>query len=129
MKRRGFLGFLAGGSVAGPGMVKQAASATLADMSLQGLTTGGMGMQVPEIVDDSYNDYPTRIAKLALRSQAEHRERQRQQYVGRLDPDLATFRSFALHTKIRVQKRRDYWRGIENEKSWLQRRIEGIFDW
>jgi hypothetical protein len=112
-------------------MVKQAASATLADMSISGIANGGMGMVGAElaIANDPYNDYPTRIAKLALRSQAEHRERQRQQYVGSLDPDLATFRSFALHTKIRVQKRRDYWRGIENEKSWLQRRIEGVFDW
>ena len=133
MKRRGFLGFLAGGAVAGPSMVKQAATATMTDMSLPGIAINGMGAMasIPSgaYPGDYQEDWVGRMAKVALRSKAEHQERQRQQYISGLDPDLVTYRSFALHAKIAVQKKRDYWRSIENEKSWLQRRIDGIMDW
>ena len=134
MKRRGFLGFLGGAAVAGPSMAKQAVSATRADMNLAGVASTTMGLVGSQASGAPYpepysDDWGMRVAKLAMRSQAEHQERQRNQYISGLDPDLTTYRSFALHTKIAMQKKRDYWRSIENEKSWLQRRIDGIFDW
>ena len=97
MKRRGFLGFLAGGAVAGPSMAKQAVSATMADMSLSGVAVSGMGMlsgDVPSQAPDDYNNWASRMAKLAIRSRSEHQERQRQMYCNALDPDLVIISVF-----------------------------------
>jgi hypothetical protein len=114
-------------------MVKQAASATLADMSLGGVATNGLGSAGAistasgQLVGS--DSLVGQLAKLTTRTASEHARRQREQYINALDPDLAVYRSFALHAKISIQRKRDYWRGVENEKSWLQRRIEGVFDW
>ena len=138
MKRRGFLGFLAGGAVAAPAMAKQAA-ASMADLSLpHGLAmTQGLSSAAGQLV----GGYPTDPGKLwspaseaadlgqmllDLMGRKDHEERAAKQYINGLDPDLAVNRSMALHAKMAIQRRREYWRSVETERSWLQQRIDQL---
>jgi hypothetical protein len=61
MKRRNFLGFLAGGVAAGPSMVKTAAAQTMADLNLHALgLAGGGGGEVISGVPVGNNDWAAR---------------------------------------------------------------------
>jgi len=137
MKRRGFLGFLAGGAVAGPSMAKQAV-AGLADLALPGAGISGgyagetagwkinsTGSPFSEAVSDWRLD---RIAKLGLRTAAQHAFHKSRTSVHALDADLASYRSFSLGTKIRIQQDRNYWKEFHGERSWLEAQIAGFFD-
>ncbi len=136
MKRRGFLGFLAGGAVAGPGMAKQAAAATLADLNVAALAGGIAG-------EDSYYGGSTgaiksgrsssgwakvELAKLLTRTSEQHAHFKRRLRVHTLDPDLASYRSIALHQKIAMQRERNYARNLRDEIDNLQAHILGWFD-
>lgn len=127
MKRRGFLGFLGGAAVAGPSMVKQAAAASMADLSLvnMGLAAAPIGNGVPLPGGGSTDWAAGSLAKLVGRSAAEHMRRRKTVHVQGLHPDIAALRSTSLAFKVRKQQERDYWLGLENERSWLERVIAG----
>lgn len=136
MKRRGFLGLLGGAAVAGPSMAKQAV-ASMAELSLpSGLAiNGGLSTVASQLA------YPTAPLKawspaseaadlgqmlIDLMGRKDHEQRAAKQYINGLDPDLAVNRSMALHAKMAIQRRREYWRSVETERSWLQQRIDQL---
>lgn len=133
MKRRGFLGFLGGAAVAGPSMAKQAVAATIADLNVAGLVGG---IPTPDwgaptgTMQGSYDHswQIARLAKLALRTAAQHEWHRRRTGVHALDPDLAGYRSFALHFKIGMQRDRNYERSLAYDKTELEAQIAGWFD-
>jgi len=134
MKRRGFLGFLGGAAIAGPSMAKQAVAATVADLNLAGLSGG---IPVPDydgpvgqaIGGSGAKEWAVaRLAKLAIRTAEQHDYHRRSVRPNMLDPDIASYRSIALHQKIRMQRDRDYVRGLEQERASLQGAIAGWFD-
>jgi hypothetical protein len=136
MKRRGFFGLLAGAAVAGPGMVKEAAAATIADLSVSGLA-GGIPLPDwgPESIIGGYAStgpdhswHIERLAKLAMRSASQHAYHRNRMNVQSLDPDLASYRSFALHQKVRLQRDRNYERSLRFERGELEAQIAGWFD-
>lgn len=129
MRRRGFLGFLAGGAVAAPGMAKQAVAASLSDLSVPSamavppMMMGGVASSASSSAWASSG-----LRKLLGRTAAQHAFHQRRTNVMALDPDLASYRSFALHRKISIQRERQYWRELHSERSWLEATISGWFD-
>lgn len=135
MKRRGFLGMFAGAVVAGPSMAKQAAAETLAGLNVNALS-GGIASQSGEfppyggaVSSSGMNNWASNeLAKLGLRTASQHEFYKRRMTVHMLDPDLASFRSFALHQKIRMQRERDYERSLEGQKSQYLATIAGWFD-
>ena len=134
MKRRSFLGFLGGAAVAGPSMAKQAVAATLSDMSVAGLSGGLLQQGLAQPVGGYASSVghlewaATQLAKLGMRTAEQHAFHVRRQSVSTLDPDLASYRSMALHQKISIQRQRDYWRSLEHERGYLQATIAGWFE-
>jgi hypothetical protein len=115
-------------------MAKQAVAATMNDTLLAGVTgnisgdywgggpvetTAGLGPQDWAL---------SRLAKLGVRTAAQHAFHMRRQNVHVLDPDLAGNRSMALHAKIRLQREREYWRSINGERGYLEAQIAGWFE-
>jgi hypothetical protein len=135
VKRRGFLGFLGGAAVAGPSMVKQAASARIADLNVASLS-GGIGLPpwgdaAPNSSIGPGGDHAweiTRLTKLLSRSAEQHDWHRKRMMVQALDPDLGSYRSMALHHKIRQQRVRNYAREFDNERTGLEAAIAGWFD-
>lgn len=131
MKRRGFLGFLAGGAVAVPGMAKQAVASSMADLSLEGISgvvagDGGFG---PVAASIGQSDWAAKsLAQIVGRTAQQHEYFKRRTRVDRLDPDLATYRSLALHAKIAMQRDRDYQRNLESERGYFEAVVAGWFD-
>lgn len=128
MKRRGFLGLLAGGAVAGPSMVKSAAAQTMADLSLDKMgVLGGAINQGPSTMPSagSTNWAVKALADLVGRTAAEHARQRRRMNIFGLDPDIAAHRSVSLATKVRWQRLRSYADNLENERGWLEREIAG----
>ena len=121
MKRRGFLGFLGGAAVAGPGMAKAAAAQGMEAMSL-GNSTGllsAVGYAGEAIA--SNDPYPgalhpsdpkhwvqRQLAEFMGRTAEELLEQRLNTQVHALDPDLAVNRSFSLATKVRMQRDRNF---------------------
>ena len=130
MKRRGFLGFIGGAAVAGPSMAKQAVTAlsdtALGQVSGASVTTGGFAGQLVNLPTQQ-PEMAAQLASLVGRTMAQHREEMVKVHVHQLDPDIAEFRAVRLQSKIRMQRERDYWRHLANEKSWLQRAVQGLF--
>ena len=123
MKRRGFLGFIGGAAVAGPGMAKAAATQGMEAMSLGnsaglGLVSTGIGYQtdagpISPYPDELHPSDPKHWAQRQLadfmgRSAEELRELRLDTHVSALDPDLAVNRSFSLQTKVRMQRDRNF---------------------
>lgn len=132
MKRRGFLGFLGGAAVAGPSMAKQAVSAGLNDLSLGGAAgslSSGNWAGYSVVSGSGPNQWASNeMAKLLGRTAAQHAFHKRQISIHALDPDLAGYRSFALHEKIRLQREREYRRSLESSRSIFEAHIAGWFD-
>jgi len=134
MRRRGFLGFLGGAAVAGPSMAKQAVAATLSDMSVAALSGGvldqGLSQPIGGFASTSghLEWAATQLAKIGMRTAEQHAYHARRQAVVTLDPDLAGYRSMALHQKLSIQRERNYWRGLEHERGYLQATIAGWFE-
>lgn len=132
MKRRGFLGFMGGAVAAGPGMAKQAAAQTLADLSI----VDGINPAPPL---SYYGEFPPRQADWAiprlgkfkelLKSAESLKRKHMKTPVPALDPDLANMRSISLGSKIRMQRDRNFKHWLENEGGWLQRAINGEEDY
>lgn len=136
MKRRGFLGLMGGAAVAGPGMVKQAAAAAVG--GLETLAVPGAAMlgdvgyaqsAVPWGVQGTKAtlDGAGILAKLAGLTADQRRRAKNQMHVSALDPDIASYRSIALHAKIDWQKERQFNRMLEQRKSMWTRHVAGIF--
>lgn len=126
--RRGFLGFLAGAAVAGPGVVKQTAAATMADLQLNGIA-GTLAFDGIGHVDGGGEHWAAReLAKLVGRSAAQHAFHKRRMSVHALDPDLVGYRSFSLAAKINIQRERNYANSLEDNRDYLGARIAGWFD-
>lgn len=131
MKRRGFLGFMGGAAVAGPGMVKEAAAKTLADLSLGGIGGFPPSSPYPSGAINSLGQMEwasKELAKLGLRPAAQHAFHKRRTQVHSLDPDLASYRSIALHRKISIQRERQYERELRETKSYFEATVAGWFD-
>lgn len=135
MKRRGFLGLIGGAAVAGPSMAKQAIAASLGDTLLSqvgggALRSGGdAGPAAPWVSDGGDSHWAVkRMAKLALRTAAQHAFHIRRQNISSLDTDLAANRSMALQMKVRLQREREYWRQLEGERGYLEAQIAGWFE-
>lgn len=144
MKRRGFLGFLGGAAVAGPGMVKTAAAHGMESLSLGQVAGGfstGYGLEGPAFATaamDVADVSPLDAGHWAQRELAEFLgmtakdlvERRRATHVSVLDPDLAVMRSLSLTTKIRMQRDRQFERGLEEQRGYLARQLErAIKNW
>jgi hypothetical protein len=134
MKRRGFFGLLAGAAVAGPGMVKEAAAASLSDLSLPTSILNSLGDLPPQAgFGMASTEGPSmwaagRLAKIIGRTAAQHAYHLKRTGVHALDPDIASYRSIALHRKIRWQQERNYARDIEGERGYLEATIAGWFE-
>jgi len=119
MKRRGVLGFLAGGAVAAPVMAKEAISTGLGmkfpvgDLAVAGYSSqgpSGAGFSGPEKHDGNYD--PTEwmrvdIADLLNPFSTTNREMEDNYSVNAFDADLACMRSISLVNKMRIQRERD----------------------
>lgn len=134
MKRRGFLGFLGGAAVAGPGMVKGAAAQGMEAMSVG--SAAGMIDFAPDApyyggtASASSGEIPPSHPKHWIQRQlsefmgatAEELQEQRlRTRVHMLDPDLATNRSYSLDAKMRIQRDRDFKRNREAQKHSIMR--------
>ena len=130
MKRRAFFGFLGGAAVAGPSVVKTAATMTPADLNLGRLgISAGLGGQ-PGLVGSGTASGHTSWAKDRLKqisglSKIEKEMLKRQAYFNDLDPQVASLRSVALVHRIRMSRDISFERSEEREKSYLQGVIEG----
>jgi len=126
MKRRGFLGFLGGAAVAGPGMVKQAAAQTVAELALPSVGFGVEPVGYATQADDRswFNDKWRAFQSIVNSAEALAR-RKREIHVTHLDPDLANCRSFSLDAKIRMQRERNFKAWLEREQGWFARNWDG----
>lgn len=129
MNRRGFLKALAGAVAAGP----RAASAAVQEaekLVLEGLPGDSV---IPSV--GSWGPAPAQSSLvwatrgLARLTNPMYREHIRSQIgVSRLDPDLASMRSMSLSVKVGIQQERNYHRALENEKTYLEKALTGLFD-
>lgn len=136
MKRRGFLGFLGGAAVAGPGMVKGAAAQGMEAMNLGqvsglmgGMSTGGYYSNETDPAPPSSSSAlpPTdprhwvqrQLTDFLGQTAEDLWEQRLRTQVQSLDPDLAVNRSFSLSTKIRIQRDRNF----ENNRAGHKRSI------
>ena len=129
MKRRGFLGLMGGAAVAGPGMAK----AAIEDTFIRGVAGGGVngiiggaGSLVGQTFGGSGEHWAVgQLKQWVGRTPQQHAFHMARHGVHQLDPDLAGYRSFALHRKISLQRERDYWREYNGQKNWLQALVDG----
>lgn len=135
MKRRGFLGFMGGAAVAGPGMLKDAAASVVQDMAL-----GKAGILAP--VADAYlpSAAPSGAAgafgqitratdmltKLRALTSEDLSRKKRNIAVYGLDPDIASYRSISMSAKIDWQRERELTRIIENRKHQWGKMLLGV---
>lgn len=131
MNRRGLLGFLAGGAVAGPAMVKEAVGAAARmsvageGMSLGALVGGGFGQGPAGMLSGgSPSDWAKEaLGRLIGKTAADIAREKLEMHVHTLDGDIASMRSLAWHAKIAMQKDRDYERNHHSERRMLERVI------
>lgn len=132
MKRRGFLGFMGGAAVAGPAMVKEAAAKAAADLSLgkAGMLAGSMGGLAPPgglgpAVSGSLIDHLMRgrdmLKKLGAMTASDRARLKRRFDVYALDPDIASYRSIAMHAKIDWQRERNLTARLAERHSFWER--------
>lgn len=132
MRRRGFLGFAAGAVVAGPTMAKEMASKAVSDASvLHGLEAIGIDAnglsKAPEVSNATYGA-PRALNTLSILRSLTGDQRQellRRQYISGLDPDIASYRSFSMSTKIALQRERQLEQHLARRKSWAERLLIG----
>lgn len=143
MKRRGFLGFAAGAVVAGPGMAKEAAAKAAQSLALSGgaVSQGGnlLGLvggvsssgyanavsQMPGYLSPIANA-TQQLAKIAAITPEQRARRKQQMGIGAIDPDIASYKSISLSTKIDWQKERQLNMTINNRRNMWQRVVDGL---
>jgi hypothetical protein len=135
MKRRGFFGVMAGAAVAGPGMAKEAINQiSLDSLNLSGggvlgqtLGTGGYAKQAGVFgAVDEVSQAQGMVKRLVGMTAAQRAAHKRRFHVGQLDPDIASYRSIALHAKIDWQRERNLDAAINERKTMWQRLAEGL---
>lgn len=132
MKRRGFLGFLGGAAVAGPSMAKAAVTPVTEALSVPGVGMAGLygGPQGGSIAADDTAGEIFRLkgmlTKFLGKSPAELARDLRAVSVYALDPDLAAMRSMSLDFRMRKQRERNFARQREDERGWIERRIQEL---
>lgn len=134
MKRRGFLGFLGGAAVAGPGMVKNAAAQTMADLHPSGIalsSSAGISngpMEAVPMNDITYQAERFARWNIARLNPEWLSRKRRERWVDGLDPDIASYRSISLGSKIRMQRNRNFETWLEGQDNWFERAISGERD-
>lgn len=134
MRRRGFFGFAAGAVVAGPAVAKDIAAKTFADDAvLHGLDAMGIrAMPFPSngpVAEAGAPLSPARalntLSLLRTLTGEQRRELLRRQYVSRLDPDIASYRSFSMSAKLAMQRERQLEEQLATRKGWAERLLLG----
>jgi len=113
MKRRSFLGFMAGATVAGPQAMEQSVRPML-----HGVEIGSSPIYPNPVSAASLKDFKRWLAEF-MESREEWMRRERLQMgCPPLDADLATNRSMSLATKIRINLERTL------ERRWLSQKLQ-----
>ena len=137
MKRRGFLGFLAGGAVAAPAMAQHAVNSigqASIGIPVDAGMLGGFASQATGYAKEAYDTFSpkdharTSLLKLVGKSAELIAYEKRQQHVYQIDADIAGMRSLAMHAKIRMQRERNWQAQQNSQKDYLSRVIDGWFD-
>ena len=150
LARRGFLKLFGTSAVAAPLAAKAAADAAMASQmgiaNISGLATGGGTFTGPEV------GLPPYIPAVAYEKQVfgaleyiklfgipevvDAELRDRAQWIGGLDPDIACKKSWSMNVKIMTQRQRNYERQVENlhKRGWQHKKREGLkkilgFEW
>lgn len=137
MKRRGFLGVMAGAAVAGPGMAKQAAAKVAEELALGsgssslGLVGGQVygNMMPPPSAVNSISEIArgkNMLDKLLGMSATQKAKLRSRMHVGRLDPDLANYRSMSIGFRMEMQRDRNLERQLSDRKTMWQRLADGL---
>lgn len=135
MKRRGFLGFLGGAAVAGPGMAKEIAAKAAAELSVgsgamlgSGFAStpmsafGEMAGQMPPSLLQRATSSVNLLRSLTGEQRAELRRRFGE--VHRLDADLASYHSMSMGARMEMQRDRNVEAFLRSRKTWWQ----GVLD-
>jgi hypothetical protein len=56
------------------------------------------------------------------------RRKKQERWVDGLDPDLATYRSFSIGAKVRMQRERNFDRWVKGQTNWFERALSGERD-
>lgn len=128
--RRGFLRILGAAPVAAPVIAREAAAK--AGLNVSGLGSSGMGMPIGEggLTSSSEDGgWAIRACQKVFSKQWEDEKRREmlRWKPDRLDPDLASSRSFSLSTALRIQRERNIERYIQGEREDAQARFFGVF--
>jgi hypothetical protein len=139
MKRRGFLGFLGGAAVAGPGMAKEMAAKAAMELSGTGMSTlgsyigggavqeAGYAIQAPSFLERA------RASVQLLRGLTSDQRAELRRRVGdvrNLDPDLASYHSMSMGARIEIQRDRNVEAYLRSRKTWWQGVVDrGVEDW
>ncbi len=134
MRRRGFLGFLAGGVAAGPSMVKTAAAqltSAIPPMPLTGSINSGLaqaGMEAGWVTTTARDRAAASLGKLMGVESLEQRLT-RKQFSASHDPgyDIAALRSVPDWYKHRMIEARNQERERQRKKTFLQAVVDGVF--
>ncbi len=119
MKRRNFLGFMAGGAAAGPKILDQTINPTA-----HGMPVGKLGIYESPAYAAKASDFRKWIAEMVSgREQWLARERL-QCGCPPLEPDIAVNRSMSLATKIRINRERVIERNWQARKAQFERDLE-----
>jgi hypothetical protein len=140
VKRRGFLGFLAGGAVAAPAMAQhavnsigQASIGIPIDAGVLGFASQAAGSGYSN-VKEAYDTFSPQdharasLLKLVGKSAELIAYEKRQQSVYQVDADIAAMRSLAMHAKVRMQRERNWQAQQNSQKDYLSRVIDGWFE-
>lgn len=131
MNRRGFLGFLGVAAAAGPQGARSAASMSLGDLAVP---TTGLSFPTSTssgAISSAPYDHKVWAAgqlKALLGLSNGQRERDRRNWsVSGLEPEIASLRSVALHTKIRMTRDRQYERDQMRQRDYLEGVVSGLW--
>lgn len=128
--RRGFLRLIAAAPVAGPVVAREAAkNAGIAAVGLgvdgHGPSEGSCYPSNPKSEQDWFLEAAKRVFSKGWED--EQRERMRDWYPARLDPDLACSRAFSLSTALRIQRDRNINERIRRERDEARRNYLRVF--
>lgn len=134
MKRRGFLGFIGGAAVAGPGMARAAVTPVAESLSIPGVgmsaVYGGMPsgpIEESDVVGEVVR-LRARLARYIGRSAEELARERKTVSAHTLDPDLAAMRSMSLDYRMRMQRERNFALIRAQETGWIEQRIHDLLN-